>query len=288
MESSLAEDNNVIGCSHGIDLVLFTGICTVSRGKHFDSSHQACYREIKRRQSINWFIANLACSDLAFTVLSILNCIDFAWTWLGGTVTCKLQGFLLEACYNTSIITLAVISFERRRAVLTPFIARTSDPDGKYRKSIAIWIASFVIGSPLLVAYVVKVNKDGSLVCNNSSFGVLAKQVYYSLHTVFIFVVPLLYMIYAQSTIFFALISRVAPTENILIAASSLRLRKATRTLMALTMAFIICWAPFIVVRTLMYFHLMPVGYFWRGCQVLIVLNTVLDPLLYGICVRRR
>lgn len=248
---------------------------------------RTCYREIKRRQSINWFIANLACSDLAFTVLSILNCIDFAWTWLGGTVTCKLQGFLLEACYNTSIITLAVISFERRRAVLTPFIARTSDPDGKYKKSIAIWIASFVIGSPLLFAYVVKVKKDGSFVCNNSSFGVLGKQVYYSFHTVFIFVVPLLYMIYAQSTIFFTLMSRVPPTENILIAASSLRLRKATRTLMALTMAFIICWAPFIVVRTLMYFHLMPVGYLWRGCQVLIVLNTVLDPLLYGICVRR-
>ena len=48
---------------------------------------RTCYREIKRRQSINWFIANLACSDLAYTVLSILNCIDFAWTWLGGTVT---------------------------------------------------------------------------------------------------------------------------------------------------------------------------------------------------------
>lgn len=206
---------------------------------------RTCYMAIKRRQSINWFIANLACSDLAFTVLSILNCINFAWTWLGGTVTCKLQGFLVEACYNTSIITLAVISFEWRRAVLAPLIARTNDPDSEYRKAIAIWKASLVIGSPLLFAYVVKVDKlDRSLVCNNSSFGVLGKQVYYSLHEVFIFLVTLLYMIYAQSTIFFALRSRVAPTENILIAASSLRLRKATRTLMALTMAFIICWAP--------------------------------------------
>lgn len=245
---------------------------------------RTCYRTMKRRpSSIKGFIANLAFSDLAFTLLSILNSINFAWTWLGGTVTCKLQGFLVEACYNTSIMTLAAISFERRKAVVTPFKTRTGDSDGASKKLLAIWMASLMTGCPLLYAYDVHMDASGSLVCNNASFGVLGKQVYYSFHAVCIFLVPLTYMIYAQSTIFHTLRSRVVPTQSITTTMSSLQHQKIGKTLAALTVAFTVCWAPFIIVRTLMYFQLMDAGYLWRACQILVLLNTVLDPILYGI-----
>ena len=37
------------------------------------------------------------------------------------------------------------------------------------------------------------------------------------------------------------------------------------------------------VTRTMMYFHLTNGGYVWRASQLLILLNTVLDPILYGV-----
>jgi len=115
-----------------------------------------CHWTIKRRQSsssIKWFIANLAVSDLTFTVLSLLDFIAYSWTWLGGNVTCKIQGFLIEACYTVSIMTLVAISYQRRKAVVTPLRARTDASDSEYKKLIAIWFTSLLIGSPLLYAY---------------------------------------------------------------------------------------------------------------------------------------
>lgn len=113
-----------------------------------------CYRAIKRNaSSLKWFIANLAIADLTFTCLSILDFIAFLWTWLGGQVTCKLQSFLIEACYTASIMTLVVISLERLKAVVDPFSTRTSAPEGVYRKLAGLWFVSFVGASPLLYAY---------------------------------------------------------------------------------------------------------------------------------------
>ena len=242
-----------------------------------------CYLRIKRGQlSINAFIANLAIADLTFTVLSTLDFVTFLWAWPGGTVSCKTQSFLIEVCYTSSTMTLTLISCERRRAVITPLRVRTNSHN-EYIKLVTLWIASLVIGSPLLFAYDMNKDASGSLICNNASFGDLGKQVYYSIHTVFIFIVPLTYMLYAQFTTFKALRARVFLTPHVFSTASSKRHRKVAKILVALTVAFIVCWAPFIAVRAMMYFHLTSGGYFWRASQLLIFLNTALDPILYGI-----
>ena len=245
-----------------------------------------CYWTKQRRpSSIRWFIANLAFSDLTFTMLSLFDYISHVWTWLGGNVSCKLQGFLIEACYTTSILTLVVISFERRKAVVTPFSARATATNNKKRKIIAIWTASLVIGSPLLYAYQVDMHPSGLLLCTNTSFGDLGKQVYYSIHGVCTFIVPFTYMIYAQSTIFLTLRSRALTTRNSFTTAPNNYHRKVAKTLAAYSFAFAVCWAPFMINRTLAYFHLADGAgeYTWIGCQLLIFLNTVLDPILYGI-----
>ena len=241
-----------------------------------------CYWKIKRGPSpLKWFIANLAISDLMFSVLSLLDFTSYLWTWLGGNASCKLQGYLIEACYTTSIMTLALISYERRKVVVTPFRARTDAPYAEYKKLIAIWIYSLVIGSPLLYAYKVEMDASGSFLCTNTSFGDLGKQVYYSIHAVCVFIIPLVYMIYAQSSISVTLRTAVISRHDTV---SSARHRKVAKTLAALSIAFAVCWAPFIIFRTLVYFHVLEgLRYFWAGCQILIFINTVLDPILYGI-----
>ena len=243
-----------------------------------------CYK--RQASSLKWFIANLAIADLTFAVLSILDIISFLWTWVGGQMSCKLQCFLIEACYTTSIMTLVVISYERIKAVVDPFNARLSNPERACKKAIVLWAVSLVVVSPLLYAYQIRPDDPGGkIICTNKLFGDLGRQIYYSIHTVCFFVVPLIYMLYAQTTIFITLRSnvRIFPTQNSFATSTTNRHRKVARTLAALTLAFVICWSPFMIVRTLMYFHLSNDGHIWRVSQLLIFVNTALDPILYGI-----
>ena len=87
---------------------------------------------------------------------------------------------------------------------------------------------------------------------------------------------------FSQTQIFRALRSRSGVINNNFIERSNRRHRKVAKTLAALTAAFAICQSPFMVTRTLIYFHLAPYGFIWRGSQLLICLNVALDPLLYG------
>ena len=245
-----------------------------------------CYKR-RGSSSLRWYIANLAIADLTFALLSILDMISFLWTWVGGQLTCKVQSFWIEACYTTSIMTLVLISFQRIKAVLHPFNARLSDAEGLKKKVAALWLGSVVVCSPLLYAYqVVTLDYSGQIICTNRPFGDLGRQIYYSIHTVCFFIVPLMYMIYAQTAISLALRSsrRIIPTQNAFATSYMNRHHKVAKTLAALTLAFIICWSPFMIVRTLIYFHMLSEGHGWRLCQILVLLNTVLDPILYGIC----
>ena len=73
-----------------------------------------CLKTLRQRYSpFRCLVANLASADLLFTLLTLLNAISYFWCWVGGDVTCKVQEFLIEATYTTSITTLAVISYQR-------------------------------------------------------------------------------------------------------------------------------------------------------------------------------
>ena len=172
-----------------------------------------------------------------------------------------------------------LISFQRIKAVLHPFNARLSNAEGAKRKVVALWIGNLVVCSPLFHAYQVTLDLSGQIICTNKPFGDLGRQIYYSIHAVCFFIVPLMYMIYAQTAIFLALRS----SRRAFATSYTNRHRKVAKTLAALTLAFIICWSPFMIVRTLMNFHLLSEGLVWRASQLLVMLNTVLDSILYGI-----
>ena len=238
-----------------------------------------CYGKLKRQvSSLKFFIVNLAAGDLTFTVLTILDLINFLWTWVGGQWTWKLQSFLIEVCYTASIMTLVLISYERRKA-------RVMVQDGTHRKIISVRVVSLLVDLPLLYAYDVEQDDSGVISCDNMVLGDLGRQIYYCIYAVFIFFFPLTYMVYAKIIIFRTLRSNVFPRQNAFRATCSNRgmHRKVAKTLTALTFAFVKCWSPFIVVRTLTYFdHLPGKGYVWRVSQTLILLNAAVDPILYG------
>ena len=140
-----------------------------------------CYGKLKRQvSSLKFFIANLAAADLTFTVLTILNLIMILWTWVGGQWTCRLQSFLIEACYTASIMTLVLISYERRKA-------RVMVQDGTHRKIISVWVVSLLVDLPLLYAHDVEQDDSGVISCDNMVLGDLGRQIYYCIHAVFFF-----------------------------------------------------------------------------------------------------
>ena len=243
-----------------------------------------CYR--RRASSLKWFIANLAVADLTFALLTILDAVSVFWHWIGGQVSCKIQSFLIEACYSTSIMTLVVISYERVKAVVDPFNARFIDSVSASKKVISLWVISLAFGSPLLHAYrIVREEESGKAVCSNEPFGDLERQIYFGIHGVCFFLIPLIYMLYAQFTIFRTLRSRAQrfPGKSCLNTKLKCRHRKVAKTLTALTLAFVICWSPFVIFRMLKYFHLWHEKHFWRSSQLLTLVNSALDPILYGI-----
>ena len=132
--------------------------------------------------------------------------------------------------------------------------------------------------------YIYRVEKQQNIVVCFARAGNIAPKIYYSLHTTVFFATPLLYMIFIQSRTFRALRgARVAPmSSSSFISRTNQRRRKVAKTLTALTVAFVICWSPFMVTRTLMHFRLASAGFVWKVSQLLIFLNTGFDPLLYG------
>ena len=241
-------------------------------------------RTIKKRR-FNHFtclVANLAFADLVFISLTIFNFVSFYSDWPGGDSTCKFHGFLVEATYTTSISTLVVISHQRLKAVIHPFEARFCRwTRMKYTKLAIIWSLCFAVCLPLVFIYRVE-TRNGQIICVNTTWGDIGRQIYYSLHGTLFFVVPLLYMNVTQITINRALLRRGKVVRNSVAEETNRRHRKVAKTLAALTIAFAICWSPFMITRTLINFHLTSPGIAWRASQILICVNPALDPLLYG------
>ena len=236
-----------------------------------------------------YHIGNLATADLLFTLLTTFNLIVFLDEWFGGNFTCKLQGFLVESCYSASILTVVVIGGERRKAVVRPLVTFTNHfPHRVLLTTLSIWIVSFILCSPLLYAYTVKPNENKQLLCMNTAWPDIARQIYYTLHSVLLFWLPTLFMAYTQFTIARFMRSYVTPSSSVSAQSrvektARLRQRKVFKIFGVITLIFIICWSPFIIIRTLMYFYLNGGGLLWKGCQLMIFLSSAVNPFIYGI-----
>ena len=228
------------------------------------------YTILKRTHSpVMWFLANLA-SALLFTFLTVFDVITFHWRWVGGNGTCKLVGFLVEATYTVSITTLALLSHQRLKAVVDTLNARIGSwPRKEFLKIVTIWAIGLAVWSPSARIH------TGKLVCANTKWGNIGQKIFYTLHSSLFFIAPLLYMIFTQTQIRRVLRSRVQTINNTLMEREFNRQhKKVATTLVALTTAFVICWSPFMVTRTLLYYHLASYDLISTGSQLLVCLTA--------------
>ena len=239
------------------------------------------YTILKRTHSpVLWFLANLASADLLFTFLTVFDVITFHWRWVGGNGTCKLVGFLVEATYTVSITTLVVLSYQRLKVVVDPLNARIG--------SCSIWAIGLAVWSPLAHIYRVEKQDTGKLGCANTKWGNIGQKIFYTLHSSLFFIAPLLYMIITQTQIRRVLRSRVQTINNTLMEREfNRRHKKVATTLVALTTAVVICWSPFMVTRTLLYYHLASYDLIWTGSQLLVCLNAAVGSFVIRVLRRK-
>ena len=242
-----------------------------------------CYKNYRVTTSILLvYIASLASADLLFTVLSTFDVLAFVrGEWIGGDPMCKIQGFLIETSYSVSILTLVAISYERFRSISSKRLARSKRIETRTIIVKMAWVLSVVLCAPVLYGYAAnRDNKSGKLVCvNNLSWGDIGRQAYYALQAVFLFLLPLGIMVWAHFRIFrvLELHSKGGNTTS----STSNKQRKVTKMLAVVTLTFFCCWTPFIIIRALRYFGVYNGDIPWKLSQLLILLNSGINPILY-------
>lgn len=199
------------------------------------------------------------------------------------------MGFLVEATYTVSITTLVVLSYQRLKVVVDPLNARIGSwPRKKFLKIVTIWAIGLAVWSPLAHIYRVEKQDTGKLVCANTKWGNIGQKIFYTLHSSLFFIAPLLYMIITQTQIRRVLRSRVQTINNTLMEREfNRRHKKVATTLVALTTAFVICWSPFMVTRTLLYYHLASYDLIWTGSQLLVCLNAAVGSFVIRVLRRK-
>ena len=245
-----------------------------------------CYKTYKVTTSVLLcFIASLASADLMFTLLSIFDLIAFTGDgdWFGGNPVCKIQSFLIEACYTVSILTLVAISHERWKAVSSPVLARAQRTTQRNVLPIIIWVIGIATCTPLLYAYYIKKEEDGKAMCVNEYMGDRGRQIYYAIQAGFLFIMPLSFMIGAHIRIF-QLLSKHARTRSSIMSDNRqghFKQRKVTKMLAVVTLVFFICYGPFMVIRALRYFYVYNGDMIWRLGQIMIFMQAAVNPIIY-------
>ncbi|XP_032241863.1 QRFP-like peptide receptor [Nematostella vectensis] len=249
-----------------------------------------CYKSLRGRRGFesvkgpffNQYIANLAVSDLLFTILTLFDAMyTINGEWMTGIITCKTQGFLLETCYTASILTLIAISRERVTAIASLEMSSRVQRGKERRVNITIvWLLAIVICSPLLFAYTLYDDNNGFIKCRNMNWGDTGRRVYYSLTAVLLFLFPLFLMAWSHVKINRVLKSQVAPSEHMLKAIRT-RQKKASRILLMVIMVFFLFWSPFIVMRTLRYFRWYNAIGPWKFVQLVVIASSATNPFVY-------
>ncbi|XP_063729007.1 substance-K receptor-like [Symsagittifera roscoffensis] len=108
------------------------------------------------RTHTNYFILNLATSDVLTTILNtatlaIYN-IHYDWIFVPAALSCKLIQFSGPVCLAASIGTHLAICYERHRVILTPLQPRLSEKS-IYKIIVAIWTVAIVYSAPYLFVY---------------------------------------------------------------------------------------------------------------------------------------
>ena len=243
---------------------------------------------------IDSYALSLSIADFLLTTLTLFNGLEYLHNkWILGEVFCKIQGTLLELTHTVSSLTIATISYSRSKAINDPFKMLRERKKMK-RIIFFLWLGALTLLSPLIYAYTVE-ERNGRLHCSNTNFGERARQIYYLFHVCVFFFVPVAIMIVSQRKITknlrrstFSTVSTQADESSNARNISRMisQERHIRKFLTFLWVIFVCCLTPYFVMRTINCFTSIRekseiANQFWHVSQLLILLNSSINPYLY-------
>ncbi|XP_037319939.2 pyroglutamylated RF-amide peptide receptor [Pungitius pungitius] len=251
------------------------------------------------------FICSLAVSDLLITFF----CIPFTLLqnvsseWFGGVLVCKAVPFVQTTAIVTGILTMTCIAVERYQGIVFPLkMRRQYSSKRAYNMLGLVWIASVIVGSPMLFVQQLEVKYDflydhHHVCCQESWRSLTHRQVYTTFIMVALFLLPLAAMLFLYTRIAIELwIRKRVGDSSVLntmnhreISKISRKKKRAVKMMITIVLLFTICWAPFHTVHMLFEYHDLEVKYDGVTLNMIIAIvqaigffNSFNNPIVYA------
>jgi len=270
------------------------------------------------QSATNYYLFNLAVADmltLAFAMPMELFSYWQQYPWIFGHVLCVLRYMLPEATTYASILTIVSFTTERYIAICHPMRTQTKSKFARAIRVIGfIWLLSFVAAIPWGIYAKVNFvrNNRNETIAESAWCGPpfnepdMSWEALVIASTVLFFVLPniLLFTLYlriARTLQLSGLLRRCASAET----GNSCRVEKTQiqsrqvviRMLVAVVLAFFVCWLPFNMQRLLFFYvtlysewtpmlrQINQVLFYTAG--VFFYINCTINPILYNVMSKR-
>ena len=256
------------------------------------------YRERRMRTIVNLLIVNVAVSDFLCTLFVIPRVITQTFTdqlaWLiGGSLgdaLCKVVYFFQDITVAVSLLSLLIIASERYYAITRPVIQNTFQKTRCILLITITWMVACVIHAVDL--YTFKLEEGAFCVHTweplfEDRFE--ASKIQFLVHTIIFVFIPFFVITALYVTIIIRIRRMTLPEEASRRSLCLSRNRKVLRMLIAVVVAFGVCWFPFLIyhyVATFTWFNknLEPpcsVKFFGECSLYLTYINSSINPAIY-------
>ncbi|KAI5711839.1 hypothetical protein M8J75_003460 [Diaphorina citri] len=279
-------------------LILFTGLIgnvvtciVIARNKHM---HNAT----------NYYLFSLAVSDLLLLVTGLPVEIYYIWSrypYVFGETFCVLRGLAAETSANATVLTITAFTVERYFAICHPFWSHSlSKLSRAIRLILVIWIISLLCAIPQAMQFGVVGANEEEAHCTVTTQLAHAFEV----STFLFFVTPMTLISILYALIGFrlrrsAVMKRSTSSQDSQYSVASTHggyckhnrsSQRVLKMLVAVVVAFFICWAPFHVQRLVAIYSthgdegehtIYAIVTYTSG--ILYYLSTTVNPILYHI-----
>ena len=213
------------------------------------------YRTPTLRKPINYFIANMAMSDLLYSLfqvpfrLSMLHTTSWHIGGKFGLALCKLVPFFTQVSIIVSMQNLILIAVNRFGAVVFPLRSPLIKSKLCSFFISATWMVAAAIFSPYLFAYQL-VEYSGEMWCVmrwKKAFGESSSLAYYALaRPILVPYIPLVLLVLLYSIILIKVKIQARPGEQSANTQQqrNRRNRNVFQMSTAIVLAFLVCWLP--------------------------------------------
>ncbi|XP_041984594.1 pyrokinin-1 receptor-like [Aricia agestis] len=258
----------------------------------------------------NYYLFSLAVSDLLLLVSGMpqeMYSIWSKWPYIFGPVFCVIRGLAAETSTNASVLTITLFTIERYLAICHPFVShKMSKLSRAIRHVILLWVVALGFALPQALQFGIKVHR-GVTMCLQTR---VILEHSFELSTFFFFFAPMVLITVLYSLIGLRLNnSSIAKTiqagkqvktnkriiQRIQRKNSTQSTKRVVKMLVAVVLAFFICWAPFHAQRLVAIYGtsenhsakspvLLSVYYFLTYISgIFYYMSTCINPIFYHI-----